>query len=94
MTIPVGIGISIERASRGKGFAAEALTGVLRYLTEHEGIEVITAWCAAENTGSAKAMTKAGMKQTAVEKNGLDADGKSYDKLIFRYAAREESRDF
>ncbi len=34
-----------------------------------------------------KAMTKAGMKLTAVEKNGLDVDGKLYDKLVFRYSA-------
>ncbi len=85
----IEIGISIERASWGKGFATEALTGVLRYLTEHEGIETVTAWCAAENIGSMKAMTKAGMKQTAVEKDSLEIDGKLYDKLIFRYTAHE-----
>ncbi len=83
----IEIGISIKRTSWGKGFATEALTGVLRYLTEQEGIETVTAWCAAENIGSMKAMTKAGMKLTAVEKNGLDVDGKTYDKLVFRYSA-------
>ena len=87
----IEIGISIERASWGKGFATEALTGVLRYLTEHEGIETVTAWCAAENTGSMKAMTKAGMKQTAAVKDGLEIDGKSYNKLVFRYTAHEAS---
>ena len=85
----IEIGISIERASWGKGFATEALTSVLRYLTEHEGIEVVTAWCAAENTGSMKAMTKAGMELTAVEKDGLDVDGKLYDKLFFQYTKHE-----
>ncbi len=89
----IEIGISIERASWGKGFATEALAGVLRYRTEHEGIKAVTAWCAAENTGSMKAMTKAGMKQTAVEKDGLDVDGKTYDKLVFRYSAHEIPHD-
>ena len=83
----IEIGISIARAFWGKGFATEALSGVLRYLTAHEGIGTVTAWCAAENTGSMKAMTKAGMKQTAVVKGGLDVDGKTYDKLVFRYPA-------
>ena len=87
----IEIGISIERASWGKGFATEALTGALRYLTEHEGIETVTAWCAAENMGSMKALTKAGMKQTALEKDGLEIDGKLFDKLVFQYAAHEAS---
>ena len=82
----IEIGISIGRASWGKGFAAEALTGVLRYLTGHEGVEAVSACCAAENTGSMRAMIKAGMKQTAVAKDDLAVDGKPYDKPVFRYS--------
>ena len=81
----IEIGKSIERPSWGKGLATEALIGVLKYLTEHEGIEVITAWCASDNIGSMKAMQKAGMRQTALEKGTLEVDGKKYDKLIYRY---------
>ena len=81
----IEVGMSIERPSWGKGFATEALIGVLKYLTEHEGIEVITAWCASDNIGSMKAMQKAGMRQTALEKGTLEVDGKKYDKLIYRY---------
>ena len=47
----IEIGMSIEAASWGNGFATESLIGVLKYLTEHEGIETITAWCAADNIG-------------------------------------------
>ena len=71
----------------GNGFAAESLTGLLQYLTEHEGIEVITAWCASENTGSMKAMQKAGMTQIAIEKGALEVEGKKFDKLIYQYSA-------
>lgn len=73
----IEIGISIERSLWGNGFAAESLTGLLQYLTEHEGIEVITAWCASENTGSMKAMQKAGMTQIAIEKGALEVEGKN-----------------
>lgn len=83
----IEIGISIERSLWGNGFAAESLTGLLQYLTEHEGIEVITAWCASENTGSMKAMQKAGMTQIAIEKGALEVEGKKFDKLIYQYSA-------
>lgn len=82
----IEIGLSIERDSWGKGYATEALTGVIGYLTRHEGIKVVTAWCASENAGSKRAMQKAGMKQTAIEKDALEVDGRLYDKLIFEYS--------
>ena len=81
----IEIGVSIESASWRNGFATESLIGVLKYLTEHEGIETITAWCAADNLGSMRAMQNAGMKQIAAEKNNLEIDGKLYDKLIYNY---------
>ena len=80
-------GFSIGRNSWGNGFASESLSCVLRYLTGQEGIETVTAWCAAENTGSMKAMQKAGMKQTALEKDALEIDGKKFDRLIFQYSS-------
>ena len=83
----IEIGINIERSLWGNGFAAESLTGLLQYFTEHEGIEVITAWCASENTGSMKAMQKAGMTQIAIEKGALEVEGKKFDKLIYQYSA-------
>lgn len=83
----IEIGMSIVRSSWGKGFATEALIGVLKYLSLQEGIKVITAWCASDNIGSMKAMQKAGMKQTSIERNSLDVDGKKYDKLIYSYSS-------
>jgi len=63
----VEVGMSIEKASWGKGYAGEALAEVLRYLTEEEGIKTVTAWCEAENAASEKAMRRCGMKQTGTE---------------------------
>ena len=81
----IEIGLSIARNFWGNGFATEALIRVIEFLTGHEQIRTVTAWCAAENTGSKKALQKAGMKQTHVIKNGLDIEGKTHDQLFFSY---------
>lgn len=85
----IEIGMSIERASWGHGFATEALTAVLRYLTEHENIKTASAWCASDNTGSQKAMEKSGMQMVRADKGALEINGHTYDKLIFEYTLRE-----
>lgn len=81
----IEVGLSVKPGWQGRGFATEALKEVLVYLTENEGIPCVTAWCASENTGSFKAMEKAGMKLVCTEKNGLTVDDKVYDKLIYEY---------
>jgi len=81
----IEIGISIEPFSWGKGYATEALKAVLSYLTNQEKINVVKAWCAADNIGSQKSIQKAGMKLVDIEKNTLEINGKVYDKLNFEY---------
>lgn len=78
--------MSIERASWGHGFATEALKTVLRYLTEHENIKTVSAWCTSDNMGSQKAMKKSGMRIVSTEQGALEINGQTYDKLIFEYA--------
>lgn len=82
-------GLTVNRHWRGRGFATEALLRVLAYLTENEGISCVRAWCASENTGSRRAMEKAGMKLVREEKDSLAVGGKTYDRLHFEY--RKES---
>jgi RimJ/RimL family protein N-acetyltransferase len=62
-----------------------ALTKVLEYLTENEGISCVTAWCAAENIGSRRVLEKSGMKLISTEKDGIAVGGKTYDKLNYEY---------
>ncbi len=86
--------MSIDRSQWGNGFATEALTERLNYLTEQEGIRTVTAWCASDNTGSMKAMQKAGMVQTAAEPDAIEVNGRKYDKLTYcrqRKSAEEEN---
>ena len=81
----IEIGMSIGQTSWGQGFATEALSAVLHYLTEHENIRTVSAWCAADNIGSRKAMEKVGMKMLRLEEDALEINGLTYDKLIFEY---------
>ena len=83
----IEVGLSIQEASWGRGFATEALRRVLTWLTESEGVPSVRAWCAAENAGSRKAMLRAGMTQTGTEAGGLTVEGRTYDRLLFEYRA-------
>ena len=81
----IEVGLSIARNCWGRGYATEALKAVLSYLTENEGISCVTAWCAAENIGSRRAVEKAGMKLVRTEEGGLMVGDCVYDKLVFEY---------
>ena len=81
----IEVGFSVVPAWQGKGYASEALTEVIKYLSENEGIPCIKAWCAAENIGSKRVLEKAGMTYVNTEKNGIEVNGKTYDKLNFEY---------
>ncbi len=80
-------GFSIERASWRHGYASEALTCVLHYLTEEENIRTVTAWCADDNTGSEKTLRKAGMILTDIEPGTLVIGDRTFDKKNFVYTA-------
>jgi RimJ/RimL family protein N-acetyltransferase len=81
----IEVGFSVVPAWQGKGYASEALTEVMKYLSENENIPCIKAWCAAENIGSKRVLEKAGMTYVSTEKNGIDVNEKTYDKLNFEY---------
>ena len=81
----IEVGVSIERTSWGFGFATEALTAVLRFLTEQESIKTVSAWCAADNIGSRRAMEKSGMHMIRSEAGTLKIGAQTYDKLFFEY---------
>ncbi len=59
---------------------------MLRYLTEHENIKTLSAWCASDNIGSQKALEKSGMQMVRADKGDLEINGQTYDKLIFEYS--------
>jgi RimJ/RimL family protein N-acetyltransferase len=65
---------NVVRGWRGRGLAAEALTEVLRYLTENEGFSVVTARCAADNTAARRALEKSGMRMIRTVQDGAGQD--------------------
>lgn len=81
----IEVGFSVVPSWQGKGYASEALTEVIKYLSENENIPCIKAWCAAENTGSKRVLEKSGMTYVSTENNGIEVGGKTYDKLNFEY---------
>ena len=81
----IEVGFSIERASWGKGYAAEALRAVLEYLTVQEGIARVTAWCASDNIASKRTLEKAGMRLKGIDAGGLEVGGQRYDRLDYAY---------
>ena len=81
----IEVGLSVIPDWQGRGYATEALKRVLAYLTENEGISCVTAWCAAENTGSRRVMEKAGMQLARTEKGTLTVGEKTYDKQVYEY---------
>lgn len=83
-------GYSVYRDWQGRGFATEALKKVLDYLLQNEGIPCVTAWCAAENTGSRRVLERSGMKLVRSEKCGITAGDEVYDKLIYEINRRDE----
>lgn len=80
----IEIGFHVVREWRGRGFAAEALTKVLEYLTGNEGIFCVSARCASENTGAQRTLEKAGMTPSGIERDGFAACGR----LIYEYRGR------
>ena len=86
-TDSIEIGCSIERGRWGKGFGTESVKAVIHYLTEQEGIQCVTAWCAKDNVGSGKIMEKAGMRLTDIEEDALEIGGRKYDKMNYCYQA-------
>jgi len=81
----IEVGFSVVKGWQGRGFATEALKKVLEYLTENEGIPLVTAWCASENVGSQRVLEKAGMQYVRTEKNSLTVGDKTYDIRIYEY---------
>ncbi len=85
------VGLIIEKGSWGKGFATEALKAVLKYVTEEEGVDTVTAWCASDNIGSKTAMEKCGMNLQSIEEKGLEIGEKTFDKLIYIFKKTERN---
>jgi RimJ/RimL family protein N-acetyltransferase len=60
---------ALRRGQWGKGFATEALTGLLRYGASEFGMKEVIATTAPENVASHRVLLKAGMQRDALRNN-------------------------
>ncbi|HEX6358596.1 GNAT family protein [Actinophytocola sp.] len=83
------IGYVFHPDSHGKGFATEATRQMLRLGFEEMGLHRITGRCSAQNTASAKLMTRLGMRQEAHFVDCRRVDGEWREELVFAILRRE-----
>lgn len=73
----------------GKGYAAEAAKGMMRFLHETYGASVFEAECAEENTRSARVMEKLGMKAVGNGEYSKHDKSRTFRSKIFRVSLDE-----
>jgi len=57
-----GVGYMLLSSEWGKGYATEALSAAIGFMTDVQGGTFVWAWCFAANGGSERVMQKAGMR--------------------------------
>ena len=72
-----------DRKSWGKGYASEAIREICRYGFKDFGLAKITAGIYETNTGSAKALIKAGFVHEATIPSHVVCDGQRIGSMIF-----------
>ena len=60
---------------------------MITYLTEHEGIKKVNAWCSSGNIGTMRALKNSGMHLVSVEKDAITVGDRTYDKMNYEYVA-------
>jgi len=74
-----------EKSQWGKGYACEAIAELSEYAINDLGIVKLTAGCYESNTGSRKALIKAGYTVEAKLPSYVISDGNRIDSYLFGY---------
>ena len=85
----VELGITLAKIQQGKGFATEALKGIIDYLFNKLNKHRITASIDPENTSSIKLFERLGFRKEAHFKESLLINGKWTDDLIYAILKKE-----
>ncbi|GAA3858209.1 GNAT family protein [Saccharothrix violaceirubra] len=83
------IGYSVARAHQRRGYATEAVHGVLGFLFEERGLHRVSAECDAHNTPSAKLLTRLGFRLEGRRPENTWTKGAWRDDLLFGLLARD-----
>lgn len=77
------IGYELDPEHWGQGYATEAARAVLYFGFTQMNLHRISAWCVAENTGSAHVLEKLGMRQEGRLRENLYFKDRWWDTLIY-----------
>ena len=77
------IGYEFDPRFWGKGYATEAARAVLGFGFSQMGLHRISAWCIADNTGSARVLEKLGMRQEGRLREHDYFKGRWWDILLY-----------
>jgi RimJ/RimL family protein N-acetyltransferase len=79
----VEVGITLDPARQGQGYASEALTAVLDYLFHHLGKHRVTATTDAENRPAAALLQRLGFRREGHFRQNVWFKGRWGDEFLF-----------
>ncbi len=85
----VDVGYFLRPHHWGKGYAAEALRGVLRYAFDEGGVLRVACGCVAENRASERVMQKAGLLWEYERKQAVWHEDRLLDRVGYRLLRQE-----
>ena len=80
------IGYELAPTHWGKGYATEAARVLVNFGFRELGIERVSSWCIAENTPSARVLTRLGFQPVCQRRHGEFFKGRWWDTLHFALA--------
>lgn len=83
------IGFTLARAEQGRGYATEAVTGLLGHLFRVRGLHRVSAECDARNTASARLLERAGFTREGLRREHSWHKNEWTDELLFGLLARD-----
>jgi aminoglycoside 6'-N-acetyltransferase len=86
------VGVMLHPDGQGKGYAVEALAGLLRLAFEDLDLHRVVGRTDARNSAAAACMRRLGMRQEAHFHHPGFVDGEWYDELVFALLADEWAR--
>jgi RimJ/RimL family protein N-acetyltransferase len=92
------IGYELNSKFWGSGYATEAARTVMHFGFSHMNLERITAWCVADNVGSARVLEKLGMRLEKRRQDHQYFKGRWWDTLSYaisyeEWQAKEKNRN-
>ncbi|MBN1583272.1 MAG: GNAT family N-acetyltransferase [Anaerolineae bacterium] len=77
------IGYELDPGHWGRGYATEAARAVVQFGFDELKLHRIWSWCVADNAGSARVLTKLGMRQEGRLRDKDYYKGRWWDRLLF-----------